>query len=107
LNFCFSGDPPDVRRQNQLKTKTINSAELTAFAALLREKQITAAAAAAASRAAKIAAEALGLPSESVLLKADDKSSEILALWSERSVSAIAARVDSFHSFKPVKGANQ
>jgi hypothetical protein len=86
-----------------VKTKTINSTQLAAFAALLRQKQITAAAAAAAAKSAKAAAEALGLPSESVLLKADDKSSEITALWNERNVCAIAARVDSFHSFKIIK----
>jgi hypothetical protein len=86
-----------------MKTKTVSAATLAEFAALLETKRTTAAAAAAASKAAKVAAEALGLPSESILLKADDKSSEILALWSERSVSASPARVDSFHSFKSVK----
>ena len=87
-----------------MKTKTVSAAQLLAFAALLENKRITAAAAAAASKAAKVAAEALGLPSESVLLKADDRSSEVAALWNERSVAAIAARTDSFHSFKVVKG---
>ena len=88
-----------------MKTKTVSAAMLAAFAALLEEKRTTAAAAAAAAKAAKVAAEALGLPSESVLIKADDKSAEIAALWNERSVAAIAARTDSFHSFKVVKGA--
>jgi hypothetical protein len=87
-----------------MKTKTVSASELLAFAALLESKRVTAAAAAAASKAAKVAAEALGLPSESVLLKSDDKSAEIAALWNERSVAAIAARTDSFHSFKVVKG---
>jgi len=87
-----------------MKTKTITAATLAEFASLLETKRTTAAAAAAASKAAKLAAEALGLPSESVLLKADDKSAEIAALWNERCVAAIAARTDSFHSFKVVKG---
>ena len=86
-----------------MKTKTVSAAQLLTFAALLEEKRTTAAAAAAA-KAAKVAAEALGLPSESILLKADDKSAEIAALFTERPVAAIAARVDSFHSFKVVKG---
>jgi hypothetical protein len=86
-----------------VKTKTVTAAQLIAFAALLEEKRVTAAAAAAAAKAAKVAAEALGLPSESVLLKADDKSAEIAALFTERPVAAIAARVDSFHSFKVTK----
>jgi len=86
-----------------MKTKTVTAAQLLAFAQLLEAKRVTAAAAAAANRAAKVAAEALGLPSESVLLKADDKSAEIAALFTERPVAAIAARVDSFHSFKVTK----
>jgi 3-dehydroquinate synthase class II len=86
-----------------MKTKTVTSAQLIAFVALLEQKRTTAAAAAAAAKAAKVAAEALGLPSESVLLKADDKSAEIAALWNERCVAAIAARTDSFHSFKVTK----
>ena len=87
-----------------MRQKTVSAATLAAFAALLEEKRTTAAAAAAAAKAAKVAAEALGLPAESVLLKSDDKSAEIAALWNERSVAAIAARTDSFHSFKVVKG---
>lgn len=87
-----------------MKTKTVSASALLAFAQLLEAKRVTAAAAAAASKAAKAAAEALGLPSESILLKADDKSAEVAALWNERSVAAIAARTDSFHSFKVVKG---
>ena len=86
-----------------MKTKTITAAILAEFAALLETKRTTAAAAAAASKAAKVAAEALGLPSESVLLKADDRSSEIAALFNERPVAAISARVDTFHSFKITK----
>ena len=86
-----------------MKTKTVTAATLAQFAVLLESKRTTAAAAAAAAKAAKVAAEALGLPSESVLLKADDKSAEIAALFTERPVAAIAARVDSFHSFKVTK----
>jgi 3-dehydroquinate synthase class II len=87
-----------------VKTKTVSALALAQFAALLEAKRTSAAAAAAASKAAKVAAEALGLPSESVLLKSDDRSSEVAALWTERPVAAIAARVDTFHSFKVVKG---
>ena len=98
------GKPPVVRfKRYTVKTKTVTASELLAFAALLEAKRTTAAAAAAASKAAKVAAEALGLPSESVLLKADDKSAEIAALFTERPVAAIAARLDSFHSFKVTK----
>jgi 3-dehydroquinate synthase class II len=87
-----------------MKTKTITAADLAAFASLLEEKRTTAAAAAAAAKAAKVAAEALGLPAESVLLKADDKSLEVAAIYTVRPVAAIAEREDRFHSFKVVKG---
>ena len=87
-----------------VKNKTVSAATLAQFAVLLEAKRTTAAAAAAAAKAAKVAAEALGLPPESVLIKADDKSVEIAALFTERPVAAIAARVDTFHSFKLVKG---
>ena len=99
-----AGGFPVVRfKRYTVKTKTVTASELLAFAALLEAKRTTAAAAAAAAKAAKVAAEALGLPSESVLLKADDRSAEIAALFTERPVAAIAARVDSFHSFKVTK----
>ena len=99
-----AGGFPVVRSESyRMKTKTVSAAALLQFAALLEAKRTTAAAAAAAAKAAKVAAEALGLPSESVLLKADDKSAEIAALFTERPVAAIAARVDSFHSFKVTK----
>jgi hypothetical protein len=88
-----------------MKTKTVSAASLLAFAQLLEAKRVTAAAAAAASKAAKVAAEALGLPSESVLLKSDDRATEVAAMWNERNVAAIDARTDTFHSFKVVKGA--
>lgn len=98
------GKPPVVRKLSfRMKTKTVTASELLAFAALLEAKRTTAAAAAAAAKAAKVAAEALGLPSESVLLKADDRSAEIAALFTERPVAAIAERVDKFHSFKVTK----
>ena len=87
-----------------MKTKTVTATQLAAFSLLLDHKRTTAAAAAAASKEAKLAAEALGLPSESVLLKADDTPIEVAALWNERTVAAIAARTDSFHSYKIVKG---
>ena len=86
-----------------MKTKTVTAATLAAFAIALEEKRTTAAAAAKAAKAAKEAAEALGLPSESVLLKADDRSAEIAAIFNERPVAAIAERVDKFHSFKVTK----
>ena len=100
-----AGGFPVVRSESyRMKTKTVSAATLAQFAALLEAKRTTAAAAAAAAKAAKVAAEALGLPAESVLLKSDDKSAEIAALFTERPVAAIAARVDTFHSFKVVKG---
>ena len=86
-----------------MKTKTVSALTLVEFAALLEAKRTTAAAAAKAAKAAKEAAEALGLPSESVLLKADDRSAEIAAIFNERPVAAIAERIDKFHSFKVVK----
>ena len=98
------GFPAVGKIQTTVKTKTVNALALAQFAALLEAKRTSAAAAAAAAKAAKVAAEALGLPSESVLLKSDDRSSEVAALWTERPVAAIAARVDTFHSFKVVKG---
>ena len=86
-----------------VKVKTVNAVTLVALASALEEKRVTAAAAAKAAKAAKELAEALGLPAESVLLKADDKSAEIVALFNERPVAAIAERVDRFHSFKVTK----
>jgi hypothetical protein len=98
------GKPPVARfKRYTVKTKTVTAAQLIAFAQLLEEKRATAAAAAKAAKAAKEAAEALGLPSESVLLKADDRSAEIAAIFTERPVAAIAERVDKFHSFKVTK----
>ena len=87
-----------------MKTKTINASSLTAFALALDEKRLTAAAAAKASKAVKELAELIGLPAESVLLKAEDKSMEIAAIFNVRPVAAIAERVDTFHSYKVVKG---
>ena len=87
-----------------MKTKTVTAATLAAFASLLEQKRVTAAAAAAAAKAAKDLAETLGLPAESVILKSDDRMTEICALWTERPVREVAARVDTFHSFKVVKG---
>ena len=87
-----------------MKTKTVTAATLAEFAALLEAKRTSAAAASVAAKAAKVAAEALGLPSESVLLKSDDRTTEVAALWTERPVAAIASRVDMFHAFKVVKG---
>ena len=97
------GIPAKSESETYMKTKTVTAAALVEFASLLETKRVTAAAAAAASKAAKVAAEALGLPSESVLLKADDRSAEIVALFTVRPVAAIAERVDSFHSFKVTK----
>ena len=93
-----------VQSSQAMRQKTVSAAQLLAFAALLEEKRVTAAAAAKAAKAAKEAAESLGLPSESVLLKADDRTLEVAALFTERPVAAIAERVDRFHSFKVVKG---
>ena len=93
-----------VQSFHTMRSKTVPASALVAFAALLEAKRETAAAAAKAAKAAKEAADALGLPSESVLLKADDRSAEIAAIFTERPVAAIAERVDKFHSFKVVKG---
>ena len=87
-----------------MRQKTVTAATLAAFASLLEEKRVTAAAAAKAAKAAKDLAETLGLPAESVILKSDDRMTEICALWTERPVREVAARVDTFHSFKVVKG---
>lgn len=100
-----AGGFPVVRSESySMKTKTVTAAQLTSFAVLLEEKRATAAAAAAAAKAAKVAAEALGLPAESVLLKSDDRSTEVAAIYTVRPVAAIAEREDRFHSFKVVKG---
>ena len=88
-----------------MKTKTVSASALLAFAAALAAKRETAAAAAKAAKAAKDLSESLGLPAESVILKSDDRATEICALWTERPVREVAARVDCFHSFKVVKGA--
>ena len=97
-----AGDFRQSDPETAMKTKTVSAAALVQFAVLLEAKRTTAAAA-AASKAAKVAAEALGLPSESVLLKSDDRSAEIVALFTIRPVAAIAERIDSFHSFKVTK----
>lgn len=86
-----------------MRSKTVSAATLAAFAAALAAKRETAAAAAAAAKAAKDLAESLGLPAESVLLKSDDRSTEVAAIWTERPVREVAARVDTFHSFKVTK----
>ena len=100
-----AGGFPVVRSESySMKTKTVSAATLAQFAALLEAKRATAAAAAAAAKAAKVAAEELGLPAESVLLRSDDRSAEIAAIYTVRPVAAIAEREDRFHSFKVVKG---
>ena len=86
-----------------MRSKTVSAVTLAAFAAALAAKRETAAAAAAAAKAAMDLAETLGLPAESVILKSDDRMTEICALWTERPVREVAARVDSFHSFKVTK----
>jgi hypothetical protein len=79
-----------------MKTKTVSAASLLAFASLLEAKRTTAAAAAAAAKAAKVAAEALGLPAESVLLKSDDRSTEVAAIYTVRPVAAIRRFIGVF-----------
>jgi len=88
-----------------MKTKTVPSSTLAAFAAALAAKRETAAAAAAASAEVKRLAEEIGLPADSVLLKADDRSAEVAAIWTVRNVREIPAREDRFHSFKVIKEA--
>ena len=87
-----------------MKTKTVTAATLSAFALALEEKRTTAAAAAKAAKTVKEMAEAMALPAESILLKADDKSAEVAAIYTVRPVAAIAEREDRFHSYKVVKG---
>jgi hypothetical protein len=89
-----------------MKTKTVTLPQLASLAAALSAKRSTAAAAAAAAAEAKRQIEALGLPAESVLLRSDDspRTVEVAAIWTERPVREIAARVDTFHSFKVTKG---
>ena len=86
-----------------MKTRTVPASTLAAFAAALVAKKEAAAAAAAAAKTAKDLSEALGLPSESVLLKSDDRSTEVAAIWTERPMREIPARVDTFHSYKVTK----
>jgi hypothetical protein len=86
-----------------MKTKTVPAATLTAFAAALAAKRETAAAAAAAAAEAKRLAEEIGLPADSILLRDESRTMEIAALWNVRSVRAIEARTDTFHSFKITK----
>ena len=89
-----------------MRQKTVTLAQLSTLAAALAAKRSTAAAAAAAAAEVKRQVEALGLPPESVLLRSDDspRTVEVAAIWTERPVREIAARVDTFHAFKVVKG---
>jgi hypothetical protein len=87
-----------------MKTKTVKGPLLAQFVVALATKRTTAAAAAAASAEVKRLAEEIGLPAESVLLRDEERAVEVAAMWTERSVREIPARVDTFHSFKQVKG---
>jgi hypothetical protein len=87
-----------------MKSKTVTAEMLASFAAAIEQKRVTAGLAAKASKAVKELAELIGLPAESVLLKSDDKSLEVAAIFNVRPVAAIAEREDRFHSFKVVKG---
>ena len=87
-----------------MKSKTVTAETLALFAAAIEQKRVTAGLAAKASKAVKELAELIGLPAESVLLKADDKTLEVAAIFNVRPVAAIAEREDRFHSFKVVKG---
>ena len=99
-----AGGFPVVGSTDQaMRSKTVPAATLAAFAAALAAKRETAAAAAAAAKTAKDLAESLGLPSESVLIKSDDRSTEVAAIWTERPMREVAARVDTFHAYKVTK----
>ena len=87
-----------------MKSKTVTAETLALFAAAIEQKRVTAGLAAKAAKAVKELAELIGLPAESVLLKSDDKSLEVAAIFNVRPVAAIAEREDRFHSFKVVKG---
>ena len=87
-----------------MKSKTVTAETLALFAAAIEQKRVTAALAAKAAKAVKELAELIGLPAESVLLKSDDKSLEVAAIFNVRPVAAIAEREDRFHSYKVVKG---
>ena len=87
-----------------MKTKTIPFATLSTLIVALNRKRETAAAAAAASAEVKKQVEALGLPSDSILLRDEDRIVEVAAMWNSRNVREIPARVDQFHSFKVTKG---
>jgi len=96
---------PVVRQKTySMKSKTVTVETLALFAEAIEQKRITASLAAKASKAVKEMAELIGLPAESVLLKADDKTLEVAAIYTVRPVAAIAEREDRFHSFKVVKG---
>jgi hypothetical protein len=86
-----------------MKTKTIPFATLSTLIVALNRKRETAAAAAAASSEVKRLVETLGLPADSVLLRDENRSIEVAAMWNERNVREIPARVDQFHSFKVTK----
>jgi len=86
-----------------MKTKTIPFATLSTLIVALNRKRETAAAAAAASGEVKRLVETLGLPADSVLLRDESRSIEVAAMWNERNVREIPARVDQFHSFKVTK----
>jgi hypothetical protein len=86
-----------------MKTKTVSLQDLSNLVCLLQLKKETAAAAAKAAKDAKEACEALGLPSESVLLKSPERELEVMALFNQRNVREIPARIDSFHSYTTTK----
>ena len=98
------GTPVVRQKTYSMKSKTVTVETLALFAEAIEQKRITAALAAKASKAAKELAELIGLPAESVLLKSDDKTLEVAAIYTVRPVAAIAEREDRFHSFKVVKG---
>lgn len=86
-----------------MRTRTIETETLANLDRLLTAKREAASASALADKAVKEAVQALGLESDTFLLKGRDGTIEILASFNERSVREIPARVDKFHSFKRVK----
>ena len=98
------GTPVFRQKTYSMKSKTVTAETLALFAAAIEQKRVTAGLAAKAAKAVKELAELIGLPAESVLLKADDKTLEVAAIFNVRPVAAIAEREDRFHSFKVVKG---
>lgn len=84
-----------------MKNKTVATETLTALVNALENKRVTASAAAKAAKDCKEIAASLGLESgDSYTLRDSARTVCVVALYTERPVAAIAARIDSFFSYK-------